>query len=484
LSRNSTHSSYENPLTARYAAPATSHIFSPDFKFSTWRRLWLALAEAEMELGVAITRQQLDEMASHLDSIDYKRVGEIEAETRHDVVAHLKAFAEQCPGAGAVMHLGATSAFVGDNTDVIQLREGLKAVVSGLVCVIHHLGEFAARHKDTPALGYTHFQPAQPTTVGKRATLWMQDLLLDLAQAENMLDALRIRGVKGTTGTQASFLKLFDGDHDKVKKLDRLVAQKMGFSATYAVTGQTYPRKVDFQVLAVLAGVGQSAHKFANDVRLLSQSRQLGEPFGAGQVGSSAMAYKRNPMRCELMTSLARHVQALVLNPAMTACEQWLERTLDDSANRRIAIPEAFMATEIILRVYENVVRGLDVNEDVIRAELERELPFMATEEVIIQAVGAGAERLEVHEAIRVHSMAAMERVKQGEGNDLIERLRGDAIFHAVDLESIADAGAFIGRAPQQVEDFLRQDVTPLLEKYSEVVRTEAQETKRIYAFE
>jgi len=484
LTRHNRRPVYENPLTGRYAAPGTSRIFSPDFKFSTWRRLWLALAEAERELGVAITQEQLDEMARHVDSIDYARAAEIETETRHDVVAHLRAFAEQCPSAAGIIHLGATSVFVGDNTDIIQLREALKVIITGIVCVIYHLSEFAARYKDTAALGYTHFQPAQPTTVGKRATLWLQDLLLDLARAECELGALRMRGTKGTTGTQATFLKLLGGDHEKVRALDRLVAQKMGFAGTFPVTGQTYPRKVDFHVLGVLAGIAQSAHKFANDVRLLSQSRQLAEPFRASQVGSSAMAYKRNPIHCELITSLARHVQALVLDPAMTASQQWLERTIDDSANRRICIPEAFLATEVVLRVYEYVVRGLQVNRDVIRAELDRELPFLATEEIIIQAVAAGGDRQVLHELIRRHSMAALEGVRRGQPNDLIQRLRGDSAFETVNFDAIVDAERFIGRAPQQVEEFLSDEVRPALDRYREVVDTEATKVKPIYAFE
>jgi adenylosuccinate lyase len=475
---------YTNPLVDRYAAPRTSFIFSPHFKFRTWRKLWIALAEAEKELGVPISDEQIAEMREHIEEIDYARVSEIEAQARHDVVAHIRAFGEICPKAAPIIHLGATSAFVGDNTDMIQLREGLGAIVSELTCVIDTLADFASRHKGTPALGFTHFQPAQPTTIGKRATLWLQDVLLDMEQCEHALSTLRLRGAKGTTGTQASYLKLLGGDHEKVRELDRLGARKMGFSTSYGVTGQTYPRKVDFNALACLSGIAQSAHKFANDVRLLSRERQIEEPFGSKQVGSSAMAYKRNPMRCELITSLARLVISLSANPAMTASEQWLERTLDDSANRRISLPTAFLAAEVILRVWQNVVRGLVVNEDVVRSVLEKELPFMTTEEIIVQGVDAGGDRQELHERIRKHSMEALKGVRLGRENDLLERLRQDAAFAKVDFEALRDASQFIGRSAEQVEEFLTEEVEPVRERYKDVIKTESAKRKPMYEFE
>ncbi len=457
---------YQNPLVERYASAEMSRIFSPAFKFGTWRRLWLALAESQMELGLPVPEAAVSAMRAHLDDVDLDRARELERRFRHDVMAHVHLFGEVAPEARAVIHLGATSCFVTDNSELIQQREALRLVRRRLLSCIAALAGFARRWRDLPTLGFTHFQPAQPTTVGKRATLWLQDLLLDLQEVEHRLDTFRFRGVRGTTGTEASFLELFEGDHDKVVELGRRVAGRMGFERLYGVTGQTYPRKVDYAVLAALAGVATSASKFAHDVRLLAHLREVEEPFEEEQIGSSAMAYKRNPMRSERITSLARHVIALSLDPAMTAATQWLERTLDDSANRRIAIPEAFLAVDATLLLQHNVSAGLVVREGVVRRHLEEELPFLATEPILMQAVRAGGDRQTLHERIRRHAVAAAERIKEeGAANDLVERIVADDSFGLgrADVEAALDPRRHVGRAPEQVDTFLEEEVEPVL---------------------
>jgi adenylosuccinate lyase len=446
-----------------------SRIFSPAFKFTTWRRLWIALAESEKELGLPIPDEAIASMREHLEEIDLDRAAELERRLRHDVMAHVHHFGEVAPEARAIIHLGATSAFVGDNTDLIQHREALLLVRRRLVSCIAALARFAREWRDLPTLGFTHFQPAQPTTVGKRATLWIQDLLLDLEEVEHRLATLRFRGVRGTTGTEASFLELFEGDHAKVRELNRRVAAKMGFDRLYPVTGQTYTRKSDYAYLATLAGIATSASKFANDVRLLQHLKEVEEPFEKEQIGSSAMAYKRNPMRSERINALARHVIALSLDPAMTAAAQWLERTLDDSANRRIAIPEAYLSIDATLLLMHNVADGLVVRPQVIRRHLEEELPFMATEAILMRAVKRGGDRQDLHERIRRHSVAAAERVKNEGGiNDLGERILSDPAFglSEADMAEALDPARYVGRAPQQVDAFLEEEVAPVLERY------------------
>ena len=472
------HDQYENPLVVRYASSEMSRNFSDDVKFRTWRQLWVALAEAEQELGLDISGEQIAEMKAHLDDIDYEAARAKEKEIRHDVMAHVYAFGLACPKAKPIIHLGATSAFVGDNTDLIQIRNGLLLVRDKLVNVIDALATFALERHDLPTLGLTHYQPAQLTTVGKRACLWVQEFLMDLEAIEHQLETLRFRGAKGTTGTQASFLTLFEGDEEKVKRLDELVTGKMGFTRSFPVTGQTYPRKLDTQVLGLLAGVAQSAHKLANDLRLLQGLKEVEEPFGKQQVGSSAMAYKRNPMRSERITALARHVLCNVLNPAFTAATQWFERTLDDSANRRISIPEAFLATDAILEIGLNVGSGLVVYPKVIERRVREELPFMVTETILMAAVKAGGDRQALHERIRQHSMAAAQRVKdEGERNDLIERIERDPAFAAVggQLESILDPRGLTGRAASQVKEFLEAHVNPLRARYQHVLGRRAE---------
>jgi adenylosuccinate lyase len=460
---------YQNPLIERYASDEMSRIFSSASKFSTWRRLWLALAEAEQELGLPISEDALRAMRAHLDDIDLKRAAELEQRFRHDVMAHVHLFGEVAPAAKAVIHLGATSAFVTDNSELMQHEQALRLVLRRLVSCIGALADFARAHRALPTLGYTHFQPAQPTTVGKRATLWLQDFVLDVEEIEHRLDTLRFRGIRGTTGTEASFLELFDGDHAKVEELGKRVAQKMGFARLYGVTGQTYPRKSDYAFLATLAGLAASASKYAHDLRLLQHLKEIEEPFETEQIGSSAMAYKRNPMRAERITALARHVITLTIDPAFTAATQWLERTLDDSANRRIAIPEAYLATDAILLLVHNVSAGLVVRPEVIRRHLEDELPFMATEAILMHAVRAGGDRQALHERIRQHSMAAAEAVKdRGERNDLADRIAQDTNFgmsHA-DVQQVLDPIRHTGRAAQQVDGFLRGHVQPILERY------------------
>jgi len=464
-----TRTHYDNPLTARYASPEMSEVFSPQRKASTWRRLWVALAEAEAALGLPIAAGQIEQLRAHIDDVDFDKAREYERRLRHDVMAHVHTYGDACPEARGIIHLGATSCFVTDNTDLLLLREALTLVRRKLVAVIDRLGRFAAEHRALPCLGFTHFQPAQPTTVGKRACLWAYDLVLDLAEVEHRLASLRARGVKATTGTQASFLRLFNGDHEKVRRLERLVCEKMGFAESYAVTGQTYPRKIDAQVLSALSGIAQSAHKAATDLRLLAHRKEIEEPFEREQIGSSAMAYKRNPMRCERICSLARFVMTLESSPAQTLATQWLERTLDDSANRRLVIPQAFLATDAVLILYQNVAAGLVVYPKVIAANLAAELPFMATENILMAAVAAGGDRQELHERIRRHSQAAAAVVKQQGGpNDLLDRLEQDEAFADVDLRSVLDPAAFIGRAPQQVDEFIAAEIDPIRARYPE----------------
>jgi len=442
-------------------------LFSPQRKFSTWRRLWLALAEAEKELGLDIRDEQIREMEAHLDDIDFAAAARYEQKFRHDVVAHIHAFGDAAPSARPIIHLGATSQFVGCNTDLILMREGLRRVAALLANVIDALAEFASKYRGLPCLAFTHFQPAQPTTVGKRAALWCADFVRDLEEVEYRLEKLEFRGVKGATGTQASFLTLFGGDHEKVKKLERRVAEKMGFQRIASVTGQTYSRKVDAAIVQTLAGIAVSVHKFCNDIRLLAHRKELEEPFEPRQVGSSAMAYKRNPMRCERATGLARWLIDISASPVKTAAEQWLERTLDDSSNRRLAIPEAFLAADAILGITLNIARRMEVHPAVVAANLRAELPFMATESILMAAVQAGGDRQDLHERIRRHSQAAAEEVKKhGRPNDLMERLKGDEAFKAIDIDSLLDPSAFIGRAPQQVEEFLAAHVEPIRRRY------------------
>ena len=463
-------SQYQNPLITRYASPEMSEIWSPKRKFTTWRRLWVALAEAEAELGLAVTPEQIAELQAHVDDVDFEAAERHERRLRHDVMAHVHAYGDQCPGARAIIHLGATSCFVGDNTDVLLLREALELVRDRVVAVIDCLAKFAVEYRDLPCLAFTHMQPAQPTTVGKRACLWAYDLVLDLAEIEHRLAALRARGPKGTTGTQASFLRLFDGDQEKVRRLEKLVARKIGFDECYAVTGQTYPRKIDSQVLGVLSGIAQSGHKMATDLRLLAHRKEIEEPFEKEQIGSSAMAYKRNPMRSERLCSLARFVVSLESSPAATLSTQWLERTLDDSANRRLVLPQAFLAVDAVLILYLNVADGLVVYPQVIAKTLDAELPFMASENILMAAVAAGGDRQDLHERIRRHSQAAAAVVKrEGGKNDLLERLAADEAFAGVDLASALAPSQFVGRAPEQVDEFIAGVVEPIRAKYGDV---------------
>jgi len=470
------HTQYDNPLITRYASPQMSELWSPQRKFSTWRRLWIALAEAEAELGLPISEEQLEQLRRHVDDIDFDKAHEYEKRLRHDVMAHVHTFGDAAPAARAIIHLGATSCFVGDNTDLLLLRQGLEMICRRQVAVIDCLARFAAEYRDLPCLGLTHMQPAQPTTVGKRACLWAYDLVLDLAEIEHRMATLRARGPKGTTGTQASFLRLFDGDHAKVRRLEELVCRKMGFRETYAVTGQTYPRKIDSQVLGVLSGICQSAHKAATDLRLLAHRKEVEEPFEREQVGSSAMAYKRNPMRSERICSLARFVTTLESSPAATLSTQWMERTLDDSANRRLVLPQAFLATDAVLILYQNVASGLVVYPKVIAAHLDAELPFMATENILMAAVAAGGDRQDLHERIRRHSQAAAAVVKQQAGpNDLIERLRADEALANVDLDAVLEPQRFVGRAPEQVDEFIAEVIEPIRAKYRQALGGKAE---------
>jgi len=463
---------YVHPLADRYASREMQKIFSPGHRFGLWRRLWLALAEAEQEVGLNISDEALSQMRAGLDDLDMEKAGEYEKRFRHDVMAHVHLFGEVAPAAKGIIHLGATSAFVGDNTDLIQHREAMTLIRDRLIRCVAPLAAFAKEHRALPTLGYTHLQPAQPTTVGKRATLWIQDLLLDLEEIEFRLETLRFRGVRGTTGTQASFLDLFEGDHEKVERLGVLVAEKMGFPLSFGVTGQTYPRKVDQALLATLAGVGASASKMGNDLRLLAHMREVEEPFEKDQIGSSAMPYKRNPMRAERICALGRHVITLSQDPAFTAATQWLERSLDDSANRRASTPDAYLALDGILVLIENVAKGLIVNPKVIERNLEEHLQFMATETIMMLAVQKGGDRQLLHEQIRRHSMDAARRMKEeGERADLLERIAGDDLFGVSmeELQELVDPMRFVGRAPEQVDQFLNEWVNPVLERYSTV---------------
>ena len=464
---------YESPLSARYASKEMKYIFSPDKKFRTWRKLWIALAESEKELGLPITQEQIDELKAHADDINYEVAQEREKIVRHDVMSHVYAYGVQCPNAKGIIHLGATSCYVGDNTDIIIMTEGLKLIRNKLITVIRNLSKFADEYKALPTLAFTHFQPAQPTTVGKRATLWLQELLMDLEDVEYQLSKAKLLGSKGTTGTQASFLELFDGDHEKCKMLDHKIAEKMGYKACFPVSGQTYSRKLDSQFLNVLAGIAQSAAKFSNDIRLLQHLKEVEEPFEKNQIGSSAMAYKRNPMRSERIGSLSRYVMVDVLNGYFTTATQWFERTLDDSANKRLSVPEAFLAVDGILSLYANVADGLVVYPKVIEQRLRKELPFMATENIMLDAVKKrGADRQQLHEKIREHSMAASRVVKvEGGENDLLERIAADEAFGVTleELEKILKPENYTGRAKEQTEDFLNECIKPVLEKYADV---------------
>ncbi|MCT4633683.1 MAG: adenylosuccinate lyase [Firmicutes bacterium] len=460
---------FNNPLIERYASEEMAYIFSPEKKFGTWRKLWIALAEAERKLGLNITEEQINELRKYQSDLNIDRAKEIERETRHDVMSHVKAYGEQCENAKGIIHLGATSCYVGDNTDILVMKEALDLIKKRLVNLMSNIRNFSQKHKDVPTLGFTHFQAAQLTTVGKRATLWNMDLLLDFQELEHILEGLMMRGVKGTTGTQASFLELFDGDHDKVKELDKMVVEKFGFSKTFPVTGQTYSRKVDTQVMKLLSGIAQSMHKITNDIRLLQHMKEIEEPFEKKQIGSSAMAYKRNPMRSERISSLAKYVISASSTPELTIATQWFERTLDDSANRRIVIPELFMAVDSILNIGTNVFDGMVVYHERIRRNVMSELPFMATENILMEAVKKGGDRQELHEIIREHSMESAKRVKElGKENDLIDRLKMDSNFDIDDqeLDSLLDPSNFIGRAKEQVEEFNNDHINPLLEKY------------------
>ena len=471
---------YESPFNSRYASEQMQAIFSPDTKFRTWRKLWIALAEAEQSLGLPITDEQIAELKAYQDEINYDVAAREEALVRHDVMAHVHAYGEQCPLAKGIIHLGATSCYVGDNTDLIIMADALRLVRTKLVAVIARLSIFAEQYKALPTLGFTHFQPAQLVTVGKRATLWIAELLMDLEDLDYVLDSLRLLGSKGTTGTQASFMSLFDNDHEKVKQVDDLIARKFGFKGVYPVSGQTYSRKVDARVMNVLSGIAQSAHKFSNDIRLLQHLKEIEEPFEKSQIGSSAMAYKRNPMRSERMAALSRYVIVNANNPALTAAEQWFERTLDDSANKRIAIPEAFLAVDAILMLLLNVSSGLVVYPAVIARHLRDELPFMATENIMMEASKRGGDRQDLHEKIRQHSMAAGARVKvEGLNNDLLERIADDPAFglDRSDLDALLNADLYIGRSPEQVSEFINQWVEPIL-KTSAEARTMTAELK------
>lgn len=459
---------YENPLNSRYASKEMQYVFSPDMKFKTWRKLWIVLAETEQELGLNITDSQIDQLKAFQDEINYNVAEEQEKKVRHDVMAHVHAYGVQCPEAKGIIHLGATSCFVGDNTDIIIMNEGLKIIRKKLIAAAAALAGFADQYKAQPTLGFTHFQPAQLTTVGKRACLWLQDLLMDLQEIDFRLANMKLLGSKGTTGTQASFLELFDGDHEKVKQLDKKIAEKMGYSGVYPVSGQTYSRKVDSHVLNVLSSIAQSAYKFSNDIRLLQHLKEVEEPFEKSQIGSSAMAYKRNPMRSERISSLARYVIVDALNPAITASTQWFERTLDDSANKRISVSEAFLAVDAILNIYINVADGLVVYPKIIRQHMDLELPFMATENIMMSAVKKGGDRQELHEKIRLHSMDAAKNVKiEGGKNDLVERIAADSSFNltAEEIYEVLKPENFIGRAAQQTEEFLEEYIMPILKE-------------------
>ena len=469
---------YNSPLNSRYASKEMSFIFSDDMKFSTWRKLWVALAEGERSLGISITEEQINELKANINNINYDEARKREKEVRHDVMSHVYAYGLQCPNAKGIIHLGATSCYVGDNTDIIIMRDALLLIKKKLITVLNHLSNFAMKYKDMPTLGFTHFQPAQLTTVGKRATLWMQDLVIDIENIDFVLAKLKLRGVKGTTGTQASFMNLFEGDEEKIKSLDTYVAEKMGFEKSYGVTGQTYPRKIDSIILNTLSEVAQSAYKFSNDLRLLQSIKEIEEPFEKHQIGSSAMAYKRNPMRSERMSSLSRIVIVNALNPAITAATQWFERTLDDSANKRISVPEAFLALDGVLNLYINIAESMVVYDKVIAKHVNEELPFMATENIMMECTKRGCDRQELHERIREHSMAAAKRVKgEGLSNDLIERIMADDYFKLTKEEilDIIDPLKFIGRAPSQVVEFIDEYVTPIINENKDALEIKSE---------
>lgn len=471
---------YNTPLNSRYASKEMSYLFSPDMKFKTWRKLWVALAEGEKELGLNITEEQLAELRANVENINYEVAEQKEKEVRHDVMSHVYAYGVQCPKAKGIIHLGATSCYVGDNTDLIIMKEAMLVLRTKIINIINELSKFALKYKSLPTLGFTHLQPAQLTTVGKRATLWLQDLVIDLEKLDFIIATLRFRGVKGTTGTQASFMELFDGDEEKVKALDKMVTEKMGFKEVFKVTGQTYSRKVDSIVLNTLSEIAQSAYKFSNDLRLLQGMKEVEEPFEKNQIGSSAMAYKRNPMRSERMGALARFVIVNSLNPAITASTQWFERTLDDSANKRLSVSEAFLALDGVLNLYLNVSSNLVVYEKVIDSHVNNELPFMATENILMEAVKRGGDRQELHERIRIHSMEAAKRVKvHGLDNDLIEKIARDGAFEMTkkEITSILDAKNFIGRAPGQVDEFIEEVIKPILEKNKDLLGVNAEIT-------
>ncbi|MFG0294344.1 MAG: adenylosuccinate lyase [Maioricimonas sp. JB045] len=470
---------YQNPLNTRYASREMSRLWSAQTKHSTWRRLWVALAESQQELGLEISDEQIAELKAHVDDIDFDKAAEYERQLRHDVMAHVHTYRDLCPNAGGIIHLGATSCFVTDNTELIQIRDSLQLIRKRLVQVIDRLAAFAAQYRDLACLGFTHLQPAQPTTVGKRATLWCHDLVVDLEEIEHRLATLKFRGVKGTTGTQATFLQLFGGDHAKVEALDRIVSEKMGFSSQYPVTGQTYTRKVDAQVLAALSGIAQSAHKAGSDIRILQSRKELEEPFEKHQIGSSAMAYKRNPMRSERMCALSRFAMSLAANGDHTMATQWMERTLDDSANRRLSLPQSFLAIDATLILYRNITDGLVVYPKVIAKHLGEELPFMATEEILMAAVQAGGDRQTLHEQIRVHSQEAGRQVKEhGQANDLIDRLKDDPAFAGVDFSNTLDSSRYIGRSPEQVDAFIANVVEPIRERYRADLQEAAEDHK------
>ena len=469
---------YQSPLSERYASREMQYIFSPDKKFKTWRKLWIALAETEKELGLPITQEQIDELKEHAEDINYEVAKERERLVRHDVMSHVYAYGQQCPKAKGIIHLGATSCYVGDNTDIIVMTEALKLVKKKLVNVLAELAKFADEYKNQPTLAFTHFQPAQPTTVGKRATLWMQEFCLDLEDLDYVLGSMKLLGSKGTTGTQASFLELFDGDQETIDKIDPIIAKKMGFKECYPVSGQTYSRKVDTRVINVLAGIAASAHKFSNDIRLLQHLKEVEEPFEKTQIGSSAMAYKRNPMRSERIASLSRYVMVDALNPAITSATQWFERTLDDSANKRLSVPEGFLAIDGILDLCLNVVDGLVVYPKVIEKHMMAELPFMATENIMMDAVKAGGDRQELHERIRVLSMEAGKHVKEeGKENNLLELIAADPAFNMTleELQKSMEPSRYVGRAPRQVDNFLKNVVNPILEENKELLGVKAE---------
>lgn len=470
---------YQNPLNTRYASAEMSGIWSAQTKHSTWRKLWVALAESQQTLGLDISDEQLNELRSHVDDIDFDLAARYEKEVRHDVMAHVHTYKDLCPSAGGIIHLGATSCYVTDNSELIQIRESLQLIRKRLVQVIDALGTFSETYRDLPCLGLTHLQPAQPSTVGKRATLWCHDLTLDLEEVEHRLATLRFRGVKGTTGTQATFLTLFDGDHEKVRQLDKMVSEKMGFDQTYPVTGQTYSRKVDAQVLAAMSGIGQSAHKAASDLRLLQSWKEIEEPKADKQIGSSAMAYKFNPMRSERICALARFAISLAQNGDQTAAVQWMERTLDDSANRRLSLPQSFLAIDAVLLIFHNVASGLRVYPKIIEKRLNEVLPFMATEEILMAGVRAGGDRQDLHERVRIHSVESDKQVKEfGKDHDLMDRLAQDPAFAKVDLTAALDARKYIGRAPEQVDEFIQNVVQPIRDRYQSELGETAEELK------